>query len=44
MKVDYIEIRESVLPKSKGSKFRKGAVKHLAALVTALIICIGVLF
>lgn len=44
MKVDYIEIRESVLPKSKGSKFRKGAVKHLAVLVTALIICIGVLF
>lgn len=44
MKVDYIEIRENVLPKSKESNFRKGAGKHLAVLVTALIICIGVLF
>lgn len=44
MKVDYIEIRENVLPKSKESKFKKGAGKHLAVLVTALIICIGVLF
>lgn len=43
MKVDYIEIRENVLPKSKGSKFRKGAGKHLAVLAAALIICIGVL-
>ena len=44
MKVDYIEIRESILPKSKGSKFRKGAGKHHALLTVMAIICIMATF
>lgn len=28
MKVDYIEIRESVLPQSIGARYKKGAAKH----------------
>lgn len=28
MKVDYIEIKDSVLPKSIGARYKKGATKH----------------
>ena len=34
MKVDYIEIRESVLPKSIGARYKKGALKHFAIFLT----------
>lgn len=44
MKVDYIEIRENVLPKSLGARYRKGAGKHHALLTVMAIICIVTAF
>ena len=44
MKVDYIEIRENVLPKSMGSRYKKGAGKHLIILSVMAIICIVSVF
>lgn len=35
MKVDYIEIRESVLPKSMGSRYTKKAFKHFGILLAS---------
>ena len=44
MKVDYIEIRESVLPKSIGARYKKGVGKHLIILSVMAIICIVSVF
>lgn len=34
MKVDYIEIRENVLPKRIGARYKKGVLKHFAIFLT----------
>ena len=44
MKVDYIEIRDNVLPKSKGGIYKKGAWKHLAVLGITSTVFAAVLF
>ena len=42
MKVDYIEIRENVLPKNIGSKYTRKAFKHFGILLAsaALVFCV----
>lgn len=35
MKVDYIEIRENVLPKSRGSRYTKKALKHFGIILAS---------
>ena len=35
MKVDYIEIRENVLPKNIGSKYTRKAFKHFGILLAS---------
>mgnify|MGYP000928471152 CR=1 FL=1 len=40
MKVDYIEIRESVLPKSMGSRYTKKAFKHFGILLASAALAI----
>lgn len=44
MKVDYIKIRDSVLPKGLGTRYRKGAGKHFALLAVMAVICIVSVF